>query len=280
MTPPAAGDPAATETRPIRVCLAGATGWVGRALAPAVAEADDLELVGAVARSAAGRPLGSVVEGMDSDLEIQPTVERALEAGADVLVDYTSPAAVKGNVLSALARGAHAVVGTSGLTEADFAEIGEAADREGLGVVAAGNFAISAVLLLHFAGLAARHLPSWEIVDYASDAKPDAPSGTARELAARLAEVGRPRMRVPLEETEGEREARGLTVGGTQVHSLRLPGFKIGTEVLFGRTGERLVMRHEGGESATPYVEGTLLAVRRVVHMEGLVRGLDRLLEL
>jgi 4-hydroxy-tetrahydrodipicolinate reductase len=268
------------RARRIRVCLAGATGWIGRALVPAIASATDLELVGAVSRSAAGGSLESVLGHGDSALEVRASVELALQVETDVLIDFTGPEAVKSNVLTALRHGVHAVVGTSGLTRPDYDEIEHVAASRGLGVIAAGNFAISAVLLQHFAAIAARHLPSWEVVDYASADKPDAPSGTARELCARLAGVGRPEVRVPIDETQGAKEARGLSLRGTQVHSLRLPGFTIGTEVIFGREGERLVLRHEGGESPEPYVAGTLLATRRVIHVEGLVRGLDRLLSL
>ncbi len=126
--------------------------------------------------------------------------------------------------------------------------------------------------------LAARHLPHWEIVDYASAAKPDVPSGTARELAERLEDVRRPEVGHPIEDLHGPREARGATVGGAQVHSVRLPSFVVSTEVVFARSGERLTIRHDAGETAEPYVEGTLLAARKVPGVVGLVRGLDRLL--
>jgi 4-hydroxy-tetrahydrodipicolinate reductase len=126
--------------------------------------------------------------------------------------------------------------------------------------------------------LAARHLPQWEIVDYASAGKPDAPSGTARECAERLAEVRRPEVERPVDEVSGLREARGATVAGTQVHSVRLPSFVVSTEVVFALPGERLSLRHDAGESPEPYVAGTLLAARRAPSLVGLVRGLDTLL--
>ena len=122
-------------------------------------------------------------------------------------------------------------------------------------------------------------MPStWEIIDCASAKKPDAPSGTALELAEALADVARNELAVPVENTHGRREARGATVGGTQVHSVRLPGVVLAFETLFGLPGERLTIRHDAGEGAQPYVNGTLLAVRRVMGITGLVRGLDRLL--
>jgi 4-hydroxy-tetrahydrodipicolinate reductase len=116
------------------------------------------------------------------------------------------------------------------------------------------------------------------VIDYASLGKPDAPSGTAREVAERLATVRPPAQKVPVEETLGDRSARGATVEGTQVHSLRLPSFTVSTETVFAAPGERLSIRHDAGESAAPYVAGTLLAIRAVPARVGLTRGLDRLL--
>ena len=116
------------------------------------------------------------------------------------------------------------------------------------------------------------------MIDYASASKQDAPSGTSRELAERLAEVRRPRVEVPVDETHGASEARGATVAGTQIHSLRLPSFTVSTEAVFAAPGERLAIRHDAGESAAPYVAGTLLAIRAIPGRVGLTRGLDRLL--
>ncbi len=124
----------------------------------------------------------------------------------------------------------------------------------------------------------ARHLPQAEIIDYASATKPDAPSGTARELAERLAGVRPPVLGGPLGEVEGMREARGASVEGIQVHSIRLPSFSVSTEVIFGLPDERLTIRHDAGLSAGPHVSGTLLAVRLVLGRIGLTRGLDTLL--
>ena len=265
----------------IRVCLAGATGWVGRGLVPAISAARDLELAAAVARTGAGRPLPEVLGGDAPNLSLSGGVAEALDAAAcDVLVDYTSPEAVRGNALEAVRRGVHAVIGTSGLTEEDFAEIDAAARARGVGVLAAGNFALTAVLLAKFAEIAAKHVPSWEIIDYGMARKPDAPSGTARELASRLSRIGPPRIEVPVERTRGVREARGAQLLGTPVHSVRLPGFVSSVEILFGLPDEHLSIRHDSGSGTAPYVEGTLLAVRKVAGFKGLRRGLDAVLDL
>jgi 4-hydroxy-tetrahydrodipicolinate reductase len=259
------------------VCIAGATGWTGRALVPAVVEAPDLELVSAVARSAAGRDVGEALGGEPLGIPVHGSVAEAVE-GVDVLVDYTSASAVKGNTVAAVEAGVSVVIGSSGLTSADYEEIDELARERSVGVVASGNFSLSAAMCQAAALLAAAHLPRWEVIDYADAAKPDVPSGTARELAERLGEVRRPEPAYPIEELHGPREARGATVGGAQIHSVRLPGFVVSTEVVFGLPDERLTIRHDAGGTPTPYVAGTLVAVRRVPTLVGVTRGLDTLL--
>jgi 4-hydroxy-tetrahydrodipicolinate reductase len=248
----------------IRVCVAGITGWTGSAVAAAIDAADDIEVEAGVAPSRAGEP------------RMYASVDDALSGGSvDVLVDYTSAAVVRSNVLAALRHGVAVVVGSSGLTADDYDEIDARARAAGAGVIAAGNFSILAALLLRSARDIARHVDTWEIVDYASAGKPDVPSGTARELAEQLGAVRRP---AAPETLQGPREARGADVAGARVHSVRLPSFSVSTEIVFGAAGERLSIRHDAGESPEPYVAGTLLAIRAVVGRVGLTRGLDALL--
>jgi 4-hydroxy-tetrahydrodipicolinate reductase len=260
-----------------RVCIAGATGWTGRALVSGVVAAPDLALASAVARSAAGRDLGEALGGEPLGVPVHARVADALD-GVDVLVDYTSATAVKADVLAAVEAGVAVVVGSSGLTADDFAEIDSAARGRSVGVVASGNFSLTAAMCQAGALLAARHLPQWEVIDYASATKPDVPSGTARELAERLGEVRRPELGHPIADLHGPREARGATVGGAQVHSVRVPSFVVSTEVVFGLPDERLTIRHDAGATPEPYVAGTLIAVRKVRSLVGVTRGLDTLL--
>ena len=261
----------------LNVCVAGATGWTGRAVAEAVLEAEDLELRSAVSRSAAGQDLGTAWGGEPNGVPVSGSVSEALD-GIDVLVDYTSHEAVRANTLAAIERGVSVVVGSSGLSADDFDDIDAAARDAGVGVVAAGNFSLTAAMAQAAALLVARFLPNREIIDYASAGKKDSPSGTARELAERLATVNATTLDLPVDQTSGLVEARGATVAGTQVHSLRLPGFLLSTEVVFGLPDERLSIRHDAGPTPTPYVVGTLLAVRAAAGRTGLVRGLDTLL--
>lgn len=263
----------------LKVCVAGATGWVGKPLCVAVSATDDLSLVGAVSRTHQGRSLKDVFADTNPDVLISRSVAEALETPTDAMVDYTKADAVKANVLTAIRKGVHVVIGASGLTDADFVEINEAAIEHKVGVIAAGNFAITAVLLQRFACEAAKYLKQWEIIDYASDTKADAPSGTTRELAFRLAEVRKPEITRPIDETIGEKESRGATLNGSQIHSLRLPGYVIAVEAIFGAGDERLTIRHDAGSGAGPYIQGTLLAIRRVREHVGLIRGLDRIMD-
>src|SRR5262249_43527129 len=148
---------------------------------------------------------------------------------------FTRPDIVKAHTLAALAHGVRVVIGTSGLTTADYDEIDQVARGRGLGIVAAGNFSLTAALAKHFALLAAAYLPSWELIDYAHADKPDAPSGTVRELAEALGQVARPHTEVPIEQTHGAPATRGAAIEGTQVHAIRLPGYVIAFEAVFGQ---------------------------------------------
>ncbi len=263
----------------IHVCLAGATGWAGSELARGIANAADMALVGAVARRHAGRKLGDEIGAPEIRCVVSGTVQEALATPCDVFVEYTRPDSAKANILVALERRVPVVVGTSGLTEDDFAEIDRVARSVERGVLACGNFALTVVLLQRFAEMAAKWIPQWEIIDYAHDDKVDAPSGTARELAARLARIRHPAPTVPLDQTVGPREARGATLTGSQVHSVRLPGFVISAEVIFGMPDQKLTLRHDSGSSARPYVDGALLAIRKVSTLVGVHRGLQSVLD-
>jgi 4-hydroxy-tetrahydrodipicolinate reductase len=262
----------------INVCIAGITGWTAKPIAAAIVEAPDLALTSGVSRSGAGQSLATAT-GLEANGRVYATVAEALHsAQVDVLVDYTSAIAVRDNVWAAVEAGVHVVIGSSGLTARDYEELDRLARDRGVGVVAAGNFSVMAAILRRAAAMAARHLDHWEIIDYGSDEKSDVPSGTSRELAETLAEVRRPQATLAPPELQGPVEARGAEVGGTRVHSVRLPSFVVTTERVFGGIGERLIMRHDPGLSPEPYVAGTLLAVRKAADVVGVRRGLDLLL--
>jgi 4-hydroxy-tetrahydrodipicolinate reductase len=264
----------------IRVCLAGATGWAGSTLARALADADDIQVVAGVSRTHAGRVLGDVLAEPRLACPIYATAAEALAHPCDVFFEYTKPQVAQANCEAALAADAHVVIGTSGLSDDAYAELAAVAEAQQRGVLAVGNFALTVVLLQKFAEIAARYIPQWEIIDYASDGKKDAPSGTVRELAARLASVRPSELTVPLNQTQGVAETRGARLNGSQVHAIRLPGYTISAEIVFGMPDQRLSIRHDSGGSAQPYVDGALLAIRRVSSLVGLRRGLDSVLDL
>ena len=263
----------------LKICVAGATGWAGSALARGILSSEDMDLVAAISRTYAGKVLGEVpgLEGLT--VPIFATAEEALQTHPDVFMEYTKPDIAKSNVLAALRGGAHVVIGTSGLSNEDYAEIDILARQKDRGVLAVGNFALTVVLLQKFAEMAAKYISHWEIIDYAHAGKKDAPSGTARELANRLSAIRVSRLDVPLEETEGVRETRGARMQGTQVHSVRLPGYVISIDAIFGMPDQKLILRHESGTSAEPYVSGALLAIREVQNLTGLHRGLDSVMQ-
>ena len=263
----------------LRVIVAGVTGWTGSAVARGIMAADDMTLVGAVSRAAAGRDAGEAAGGSAAGVTVSASLAEALRTPCDIVVDYTKPHVVKGHALEAIAAGVAVVIGTSGLTAEDYAEIDAAAKAKGIAAFASGNYSITATLMTKFALMAARYVPDVEVIDYASASKPDTPSGTGRELAERLSAVRGRSSAKPVAELGGVRETRGGTVGAVQVHSVRMPGYILSCEALFGMPDERLILRHDAGSSAAPYVAGTLLALRRVREQPGLRRGLDQLID-
>ena len=260
----------------LTVCISGALGAIGRELVPAIVAAEDCSLQSAVARRELGRDIGEALGGDAIGVPIEGDIERALDRRPDVLIDYTHPSVVRRHVALALERRVPVVIGTTGLFDDDFAEIDAAARAAGVGV-ATGNFSLTAALLQHLGRIAARHVPHFEVIEQGAAAKPDVPSGTARELAEILA---RERGSTPPGGPDliGPPEARGAEVAGVPVHSLRLPGTSPTVEVIFGARGERLTIRHEEQGDPSIFVMGTLLAARRVQTRPGLVRGLDSLL--
>ena len=263
----------------INVCVAGATGWTGRAVTEAVLDASDMELVGAVSRQGAGQDIGTLLGREACGVLCTASVSDMLDnTPSDVLIDYTHPTVVMDHTREAVGRGIGVIVGTSGLVNEDFKKIDAYAREQNVGVVASGNFAITAALLNHFALIAARYIDHFEIIDYAKSAKPDAPSGTARELAERLGDVKKPQIDWPVDDIIGPSELRGGSINGVQVHAVRLPSYAASVDAIFTVPGSRLVIKHDAGMDASIYADGTLLAARKVSGITGLCRGLDSLL--
>ncbi|MFC4105202.1 4-hydroxy-tetrahydrodipicolinate reductase [Micromonospora zhanjiangensis] len=246
---------------PIRVGVLGARGRMGAEVCRAVDGTDDLDLVAAVDE---GDELSAVAD-----------------AGARVVVDFTTPDAVMDNLRWCVDQGIHAVVGTTGFTGQRLDQVRDwLSDRPGVGVVIAPNFGIGAVLMMQFAARAARFFESVEIIEQHHPRKLDAPSGTAtytaRAIARARAEAGLgPAPDATKDEVPG---ARGAEIDGVRVHAVRAAGLVAHQEVLFGTTGETLTIRHDSYDRVS-FMPGVLLAVRSVVRRPGLTVGLDALLD-
>lgn len=265
-----------------KVFIAGATGWAGSALSKGVISNLQMELVGGLSNIKSGQDLSKVLSiENDKEIPLYSDIGLALEELAvDVLVEYTKPEIAKKNILAALNKGIRVVIGTSGLTAKDYEDIEKAALENNSSVLAVGNFAITVVLLQKFSEMAAKYISNYEIIDYTHEDKVDAPSGTARELAHRLSSVQESKQHVSEEEFKGIKESRGARLDGVQIHSIRLPGFVISLEAIFGLKDEKLSIRHDSGASAEPYVKGGLLAIDKVDSFTGLKRGLDSVMNL
>ncbi len=244
----------------MRVAVLGAKGKVGATMVQAVQDADDLTLSAEVD---AGDPLSLLT---DTDTE--------------VVIDFTHPDVVMDNLKFLIDNGIHAVVGTTGFTDERINQVQAwLADKPGVAVLIAPNFAIGAVLSMHFAQQAARFFESVEVIELHHPHKADAPSGTAARTARLIAEARKDLPPNPDATTTGLEGARGADVDGIPVHSVRLAGLVAHQEVLFGTQGETLTIRHDSIDR-TSFVPGVLLAVRHVGDRRGLTVGIEPLLGL
>ncbi|BFP51763.1 4-hydroxy-tetrahydrodipicolinate reductase [Streptomyces fimicarius] len=246
----------------LRVAVLGAKGRIGSEAVRAVEAADDLELVAALGRG--------------------DKLETLADAGAQAVVELTTPASVMGNLDFCVRHGIHAVVGTTGWTDERLAQLTTWLDNSpGTGVLIAPNFSIGAVLTMKFAAQAARYFESVEVVELHHPNKVDAPSGTATRtaqlIAAARAEAGSaPQPDATATALDG---ARGADVDGVPVHAIRLRGLLAHQEVLLGGEGETLTIRHDSLHHSS-FMPGILLGVRRVATTPGLTFGLEHFLDL
>jgi 4-hydroxy-tetrahydrodipicolinate reductase len=244
----------------MRVGVLGAAGKVGVAMCAAVRDAADLELSAEVD---AGDPLSSFTD-----------------SATEVVIDFTHPDAVMDNLEFLIGNGIHAVVGTTGFTDSRLDQVRTwLIDNPTTGVLIAPNFAIGAVLSMHFAQKAAPYFESAEVIELHHPQKADAPSGTATRTAKLIAEARKGLPPNPDATGTGLPGARGADVDGIPVHSVRLTGLVAHQEVLFGTMGETLTIRHDSLDR-TSFVPGVLLAVRQIAQRPGLTIGLEPLLDL
>lgn len=259
----------------IDVVVCGAAGRMGREVLAAVTAAEDMRVVAAVDSKST---VATLPDGRGGEILCTGDLSGALaRTTPTVMVDFTHPDAVEGNLRTALAAGVHCVVGTTGLSEDTLASLADAAPEDVCFFVAP-NFAIGAVLLMRFAADAARYMPHVEIVELHHDRKADAPSGTALRTAALIDNARSSRPDAPGRETELLQGARGAIAHGVHVHSVRLPGLVAHQEVIFGGQGQTLSIRHDSIDR-TSFMPGVVLAIREVVTRSGLIIGLENLME-
>lgn len=237
--------------------VAGATGKTGSAVAQALLNEDDIQVVVAVARQSAGSDLGQALGTGFLGVRILGSLQEALQQHrADVLVDFTAPSVAGPHALTAVAHGVRPVVGTTGMPADQLARLEEECGRRGLGAAVIANFSFGVMLLTRFARMAAEIYPNVEIIEKHHQTKLDAPSGTAVRLARHLAEAG---------------------AGRVPIHSVRLPGLVAHHELIFGGVGETLTIKHDTLNRSS-FGPGVALAVRRVLEITGVVYDLGDLM--
>lgn len=270
---------------PIPVIVNGAAGKMGREVVKAVAQADDMVLVGAVDRNpqVQGKDIGEVCGIEPLEIPVLAELESVLAAAAQekqpgAMVDFTHPNSVYDNVRAAIAYGIRPVVGTTGLSTAQLDDLAAFADKASMGCLVIPNFSIGMVLLQQAAIQASQYFDHVEIIELHHNQKADAPSGTAIQTAQMLAELGKTFNPPLVTETEHIPGARGSKADeDIRIHSVRLPGLIAHQEVIFGAPGQIYTLRHDTSDRAC-YMPGVLLSIRKVMQLQTLIYGLEKIL--
>lgn len=291
-TPDVPAQPAAAPaSHAIPVVVAGALGRMGAEVVKAVLAAPDTELVGAIDTTPGKEGadlglelgLGELEVALTADFEgclcqASQSVRRSGPGGGAVLVDFTHPSVVYEHTRGAIAYGVHPVIGTTGLSPEQLADLAAFARKASVGGAVIPNFSVGMVLLQQAAAAAARFYDFAELTELHHNRKADAPSGTCLKTAELIEELGKSFNPSQVEEHESLPGCRGgLRESGLRLHSVRLPGLVAHQEVMFGAPGETYTLRHDTIDRSA-YMPGVLLSVRRVRQLEGLVYGLERLL--
>lgn len=246
---------------------------MGREVVEAVLAAD-MNLVGAADPTFADMSIKDAL-GLDSSVVIQKDLHSAISSSdADVVVVFTVPSSAMENIRIAMENGVAPVVGTTGITPENLAEIRNLSERHGVGAIIAPNFAIGAILMMKMAGEVAKYLPAVEIIELHHDRKLDAPSGTSIKTAELIASA---RQEEYLPKGDLDSGARGAEFGGVRIHSVRLPGFIAHQEVIFGGLGQSLTIRHDSYDRKS-FMPGVLLAIRKAHGLKSVVYGLENII--
>ncbi|NLK00252.1 MAG: 4-hydroxy-tetrahydrodipicolinate reductase [Clostridia bacterium] len=268
-----------------RVIVTGATGRMGQAVINGILDDPQCSLVGAVDIKGEGKDIGAVLGRGNLGIRIEQNLEKVIEDTLpDVMVDFTIAQVAKTNIDTAIKFGVYSVVGTTGFNEKELEEIQGLSEDKGTGVFFAPNFAIGAVLMMQCAKEIIKYLPEAEIIELHHDQKLDSPSGTALRTAEIMAlERGLNSNTAQGKEKKGMYEkvkgARGGNHNGIPIHSIRLPGLVAHQEIIFGGLGQTLSIRHDSIDRNS-FIPGVLLAIKEAPKREGVVVGLENLMEM
>jgi 4-hydroxy-tetrahydrodipicolinate reductase len=261
--------------------VAGAAGRMGRNVVKAVHEDPDTDLACAVDLHCLGEDAGELAGCGPLGIAVSEDLRFTLQCcRPEVLVDFTRAESAHANALVCIEHGVSPVIGTTGMSSAQVGEIRSAAEGKGVGALIAPNFAIGAVLMMLFARQAAKYMPEVEIIELHHEKKVDAPSGTAmRTIDLILEGRGERTVARPEKEEFKVEGARGGDVDGVRVHSVRLPGYVAHQECIFGGLGQTLTIRHDSIDRVS-FMPGVVLACKKVRGLDGLVVGLEHILDL
>ena len=262
----------------VRVVVNGALGSMGQEIAKAVVLEPGMKAVGAVEKEVAQQylPLVGTMELVPFSSDLGSLLK---ECNADVVVDFTDAGTSIAAARTAIGQKVSMVIGTTGLSEGDLREIEQLCKENGVGVIVASDFSLGAALLVHLSRYASRFFDHGEIIEMHHDKRASVPSETAIATAGAMLEGHGKPFGCPESEQEKGADARGVMIDGIAVHSVRLPGFLAGQEVIFSGAGETLSLHHNA-MSRECYLQGVLLAIKKVTERKGLTRGLDALLDL
>lgn len=263
----------------ISIIIAGPRGKMGSEAIQMVEQAEDLTLAACIDRKNGGMQMKDVDGLPDLEVPIFEEAEACFHtAEADVLVDLTAPEAVFEHAKQALNYRVRPIIGTSGMTEEEIEILTQIASETNTGCVIAPNFAIGAVLMMEFAKMAANHFPDVDIIEKHHDQKRDAPSGSAVKTAQLISETRETKQQGHPEESESIPGARGATVDGMHIHSVRLPGLVAHQEVIFGGSGQSLTIKHDSFNRGS-FMDGIHFCVQKVMEMNHLIYGMENLLK-
>lgn len=260
----------------IKVLVAGFKGRMGATTTNMILENPLFELVGVYSTTATEKNINEITDYKTENVPIFNKLEE-INVVADVWIDFTVPSVVFENAKFAISKHMSPVIGTTGLSENNIAELKQLCKIEKLGGLIAPNFGISAVLLMQFAQQAAKYLPDVEIIEMHHDNKLDAPSGTALNTAKLIAEVRKPKIQGNPDERETLPGARGAEFEGMRIHSVRLPGYVAHEQVLFGGNGEALTIRQDSFDRIS-FMSGVALATEKIGQYKELLVGLENIL--